>query len=390
MMIQQERGAAVVIALSVVVMLVVFGSTLLTRSLHESSLMDRARFQHAAFHNAEAALDHALEQIAGGVFGDVGTHLLSGGSYWAEVWDVTEDVTLDADQYRIFGHGLFQLEQRDLEVVAEAESESVFQFALFGSSAVEVSGTAITDSFDSSVAPYDSDTAGDSGDVGTNAIAEGGIVISGSIAINGQVAVGEGGDPETVVTVDGGSALITGEPPFLAQSNNLDMPAVSTPPGLSCTIPFSIAGGHTMILPDDAPAGACNGNGECCFSDLSAAGGATLTTSVPISVYVTGSFSATGNTTIGVPTDPTQFLLILASPEQATISGDWAGNTEFYGGVYAPTGDIEIKGNAEIFGSVIGEHVIITGDAQIHYDEALIDIGPTGSYELEVVLWRDL
>mgnify|MGYP001569578734 CR=1 FL=1 len=73
-----------------------------------------------------------------------------------------------------------------------------------------------------------------------------------------------------------------------------------------------------------------------------------------------------------------------------TIEGDVTGNTKFYGGIYAQAGDIDIRSNAEIFGSVIAQEVEVSGNAQVHYDEAMAGVGPAGSYDPDVVEWQDL
>jgi len=116
-----------------------------------------------------------------------------------------------------------------------------------------------------------------------------------------------------------------------------------------------------------------------------------LTADGSVKVYVTGQFSASGNTTIGVSSDPTYLLLLLVSSQEATIEGGLTGNTEFYGGLYAPTATINISGNAEVFGSVVAKTVKVSGNAKVHYDEALgVLTDPVGLYQVRVFSWREL
>jgi len=51
------------------------------------------------------------------------------------------------------------------------------------------------------------------------------------------------------------------------------------------------------------------------------------------------------------------------------------GNTEMYAQVYAPLGDVEFAASGEMMGSLEGKNIKISGSGDIHYDEALPDIG---------------
>lgn len=67
-----------------------------------------------------------------------------------------------------------------------------------------------------------------------------------------------------------------------------------------------------------------------------------------------------------------------------------SGNGGFKGAVYAPHFDVEMKGGGghdtpTIFGSFVGNNIIMTGVQSVHYDEALADGGLVG--EFKVVSW---
>jgi len=371
-------GAALVTSLGIVVILAILSSSFLLRAIHETLLSRRSSSQHHALFLAEASMDTAIQNLRVGQSNDVSVTTMSGGSFWAEV-----DPTLVPMEYLITGHGFHAGEQRNTEAVVRQAPTSVFQFALFGSQQVVVSGEAITDSYNSSQGPYDPNAFGQNGDVGTNATTAGGVNISGSIAINGQIAVGANvADPNSVVTITGGSAIITENPPVVSQSQALPTPPVTVPGGLTCT-DLTVTG-QTVVTLSSAV-------GQYCFEDLSISGGGTLTADGSVKVYVTGQFSASGNTTIGVSSDPTYLLLLLVSSQEATIEGGLTGNTEFYGGLYAPTATINISGNAEVFGSVVAKTVKVSGNAKVHYDEALgVLTDPVGLYQVRVFSWREL
>ncbi|MDP3702973.1 MAG: hypothetical protein Q8R78_01075 [Candidatus Omnitrophota bacterium] len=362
--------------LVMLVAMVAVGAASLTRSATELQGSTRFTTSHRAFHLAEASVDAAIVNFQGGQLDGLVLSTLSSGSYWATVHPQGGLV------YLVNGHGLQGLEQRDVEAVVRLTPRSIFQYGLFGGDQVIISGQAITDSFDSSQGAYDPGTAGAEGDLGTNSVVTGGITISGSIAINGQVAVGPGvADPGSVVAISGGTALITGSPPVESQSTTMALPQVTVPEGLTCE-DMVVTGQTTLLLPSVLV--------HHCFHDLTVSGGGMLTADGPVKVYVTGAFTASGNTVIGIPSDPTAMLLFLVSNEQATFEGSLTGSTEFYGGMYAPSATIAITSNAQVFGSVVARTVDVSGDAQVHYDHALGNLTePIGIYDTDLLSWRE-
>jgi hypothetical protein len=388
----------------VAALLTLIASASLLRSLSEHSLGGRSRAQHQAFALAETAVDASLRNLRAGQFGNLTTTNLAGGLYWAAVADAVQDPSLLALQRRISAHGQYQSEQRDVEALAQLTPVSVFGDALFGDEQVIVRGNATTDSYDSRVGAYGEprvDAVGntlldergdpilnqdDHGDVGTNATTTepepSGIDVSGSIGINGQVVVGsDATDPNSVVEINGGAVIITADPPVVSQATPMLMPEMSVPAGLTCSDQSVI---EEVTLP--------SANGPYCFHNLQVTGGGILTTDGPVEVYITGRLAATGNTVVGVAAHPAWMLFLLTSTQDATVSeATVSGTTSFYGGLYAPSATITIRGDAEIFGSVVANTIDLAGNASVHYDEAMSEReGPIGSYETRVLFWRDL
>lgn len=372
-----ERGLIIIFSMGVILVLTIIGSAFLVRSVHEEHTSELSAFWHRALSLAEASIDAAMMKQHVGDFTDLSTVTMAGGTYWA---DITP--TGAPWQYLVNGHGMHQTIQRNIEAVTQLTPTSVFQFALFGNSSVTVSGDVVTDSYNSLQGSYDPNTAGQNGDVGTNTTAVGGVSIDGGILINGQIAVGpDVPNPDTVVDVSGGSAIITGNPPIVSQAVALPMPTVIIPAGLSCTN-LTVNGNQTVVL---SAAG-----GPYCFDTLSVSGGGTLTADGPVKVYVTTFFHATGNSAVGVPSNPSYLTMLMTSTSQATIESSMSGTTEFYGGMYAPNAHVDVGGNAHVFGSVIAQEVEVSGDAQVHYDEALGDLmDPIGLYKVKVLSWRE-
>jgi hypothetical protein len=367
-----------VLSLELTLVLTTLGSSIYWNSLHEVRLAEWSRATNQAIWHAEAASDSSLRNLRRGDFGNLPLTPLADGIFWADVAQTAVPL-----QFRILGHGVAGGAQRDVELVAQLAEESVFQFALFGSQHVELAGDPAIDSYDSGEGAYNPATANENGDVGTNVTTPGGIVIDGSIEINGQVAVGpEAPDPNAVVTINGGSADITGQPPVVSQTDALFMPAVTPPPGMPCQN-LTLAGSTELTLSSAV--------GVYCFRNVSVIGNSRLTADGPVTVYITGDFTMAGNTTVGTPASPGNFLVYSTGTGRIDINGQMGGTTDFYGGIYGPRATIELSGDAEVFGSVVTQQVGVNGNAQIHYDEALSVVdGPTGLYRVRVLSWREL
>jgi Tfp pilus assembly protein PilX len=91
---------------------------------------------------------------------------------------------------------------------------------------------------------------------------------------------------------------------------------------------------------------------------------------------------------------PSRFNLYGTSTSSQTIKV--AGNGALSGVIYAPNGDITFTGNTPmIFGAATGKTITISGNAQVHYDEALGQNAfgtpaDSGNSALKIELWREL
>lgn len=400
-----RRGFVFILTLAVIIFVSLAGSTLLVGGVTRSNIGLRTQSRSSALHLAEAAAHQAALNLR---TADAGDDTLTGALYSGD-FTINSVTALGNDLTRVLASGTSQFETRQVEVVYRLVGESIFQFALFGDQLVSVSGSAITDSYDSCAGLYENDpddpdyNAGHNGDVGTNSTAAGGITVGGSIFVDGQLAVGmDVDDPESLVTgydpafITGGTSPPSDTQDVVAQPTAFPMPAVEVPAGLTCSA-LTVGGNTTTTLPAGGGA-ACVGN-ECCFTTLTVQGGGELTASTDVKVYMTDELTATGNTVVGVPSDPTRMLFLIASTGEATIEGTITGSSQFYGALYAPDAAITITGNADVFGSIIAEQINVTGSAAIHYDECLTacdvpDPPPScdisNTYETTTVSWREI
>ena len=159
------------------------------------------------------------------------------------------------------------------------------------------------------------------------------------------------------------------------------MPNVTVPDGLTCT-DQTVGGSETVTL----------AAGTYCYRNLTIQGNGTLTASGSVTVYLTGELTAQGNSSVGVPTDPTEMVFLMTSTSEATIEqGEITGSNLFYGAIYGPQATINITGNAEVYGAIIADRVNLSGSAEIHYDEAVNTITEVSNlYQTSVVYWQEL
>jgi hypothetical protein len=389
-----------IMSLGITSFLLAAGATLLMRGLAETGVSQRARDQHLAFQMAEAGIDRSLfdletPSVADDILTDTLATMNSDFSITSSV--PSGDLVIVQSRGTVRPIGTPGSEIRDVEAVIERTPESVFQFALFGSELVNIGGSTITDSYDSSLGLYGSQTPGDEGDVGTNATTNDGlttgITVEGTtLVVNGQMVVGpEVTDFTDVVQGNVNDDFITGDPPYVSQPREFPMPDDLTAPPPGCETVIPPKDGNTITLQ--------TGVDYCPIGDLTINGGERFTANGPVKIYLAGTLIVTGNAQIGVETNPSYMAFLIASSGGATFEGTLTGSSEFWGTMYGPHATISISGNADIYGSIIAENVDLSGEAQIHYDESLgnCDV-PTpppscdisNLFSTEVVAWRDL
>lgn len=374
----QQRGSLIVWS---VLMTAIFSSWVsagLQRSLmeHRAALLDVRSAQ--GIHLAEAGLDqtiHNLQTIEAA--DDIFAAVLPSGTFTIE-----EPLTvLDVLVYEARIHGTAGNIQRSINAVLRVTPLSLFRFAMFGDEQMTVGGSIRVDSYDSRDGAYDAVTnSGSNGNIGTNATEDGAIDLNGnSFFIDGQLSVGpDVADPASIVN-GLNESLISADPPVIS-SPEFPLPTVQIPEGVVCE-DLTLTGSVVWTLPSP---------GTYCFANLHVKGGATLTSTGPVTIYLTESLNFEGDSTIGVVNDPTQFLILMETGSSVDISGSIEGEAELYAALYGPDANISIAGDSIIYGAVIGNTVSMSGDARLHYDEALADMTKLSNEgEVEILSWRE-
>jgi hypothetical protein len=314
----------------------------------------------------------------------------------------------------------------EVEISATIEQPLVpiFSYAAFGTGngcdILNFAGGGNTSSYDSSLGatPQTLDLTG--GNVGTNGNLA---VLGGTTTINGTLSTPRAGvgnctnNNVTAVTISGNGSVTEGLVELPQEVDYEDPGAiVPTPPttniswnGSSTCVAYVLLGcvgnGNGVTLTPATP------TTEITLGNISVTGGANLVLNAGI--YEVNSISLTGNSTLTIASGPV--VIRVQGDGQATpinLTGGAIANSTYvssnlqfvYGGtgnvtlnggttssalVYAPNADITLNGNADFYGSIIGETVTVSGGARLVYDRALgSTIFKPGNISLTTFTWE--
>ncbi|MCF8144711.1 MAG: pilus assembly PilX N-terminal domain-containing protein [Deltaproteobacteria bacterium] len=418
---ENDRGAALVIALMFLAIVALAGSTAVILTSTDIQIGSNYKSSSSAFYNADAGVNFALAKMKAGLTANPKTFQLP-----TVVWD--PDNPTDPNSFTVLTSApfaapagfSFSYEAPGVTMIAnniftftaiganpdDTEAQAVitatfspsglFNYGIFGDLGVTLSGNGRTDSYDSSAGPYTWATHNNEGDVGTNAITAGAISLSGNAKVYGDAMAGKGGNPATCVTTSGNAAVV---PPGqkLAADEQKDMPAITDPGGGTNIPAWNLSGNSSDTL----------SGGTYRLPGISITANATGTISGHVILYVTGNINISGNGNLVIPAGSS--LTIYASgsvsisgngisnntgyPKNLQIYGTStcnsvtvSGNGNVYGAIYAPSATVSVTGNGDIYGSVIGRTIAIPGNGNVHYDEDLQNTGPISG--LKLLTWK--
>lgn len=121
----------------------------------------------------------------------------------------------------------------------------------------------------------------------------------------------------------------------------------------------------------------------------------TVKTGSTLTVYTNGNITVTGNGMMNGNTpgaNPCSSLLVYgttAAPSTQEIKV--GGNGQLYAAIYAPNGNLEMKGGGSsgmVLGSMVAKTISMNGGTDFHYDEALAKLNSGNPFG--IVKWREL
>jgi len=383
------RGAALVIAMLVMAVLLMAGTTFLTISSTESQIALNQRAAAQASLLAEAAIHKTLAQLNDnpGYTGETDTALGAG------TFTITATTTFgcSATSARsLVATASVPVRGGNAQVVLQATADQVSYPFRWGAFAA-VPNTVIqddriekelwikhdgsTDSFDSSLGSYDATTnRGKGGDIGGNAD----VTLDDSVQVWGNVRAGDAIHNGSGVTVTGAQTD--------SLSPNLTSPGEPLPsvtPGTTPTTGLIVTSGTYTLTA-----------GTYYYTSLTMSSNTTLATSGgPVTVYVTGAVSIGNSVTIG--THPGTQLQIITKSDGTNsdfttlAAGD---NFTLYGSLYGKNTNITLGNDSRTFGSVIGRIIRMGDRSAVHFDQAISrrEVCHNGKYNIRLGTWREV
>ena len=401
----KERGAALIIAILVALMMLLLAMPILTKLSGQYRITVKSYRQLAALNLAEAGVERAIWELNHGNItyweGDDNLRTMTISSFQASGGTEVGDIVIEAfglggdnpiiqSTGRVPHIGTATVDKTIRVMLEISGGRSLFDYGIFGDEGVEMAGNAQTDSYDSREGEYGGDNVGDQGDTGTNASHYSCLFLRNNADINGDAIVGPGADPVNVIVTQNNSG-ISGEK--LALDEEKELPSIPAPEGLAWRGDYTVGHNDTDTISE---------SGE--YTSFIMQSNSTVTVTEDISLYISGEFSMESNTQLEIAEGVTLTIYLggtftqrsnsqinnlsqgpvklqIYGTENFTPTMTWRSNSSFYGAVYVPEATVHFHSNADFFGSVIADYVEIDSNAGLHYDLALGNLASIFSEE---------
>ena len=396
---QEEKGAVLVISLLVTVALLIVIMPFLFKLSGEYRKTDRTFKSLAALNLAEAGVERAIWELN---FGDISTwsgdstaRTLTLSSVQTSEGDTVGDIVISISNpessspiVESTGKILFRNSDtvdRTISVELAKYLEPIFDNALFGNSGITLSGNSFVDSYDSRDGIYGGDNIGSNGHIATNNTSYGCITLENEAIVFGDAKIGENGDPDDILLLN--SAVVHGDTSALSASK--PMLPIPIPEGLvfkgnyTLDVPtkggidtISESGEYSSFVIDDNSIVTIDGdviltvagefsmakNAEICILEGSS-----------LQLYLGGTFIQNKDSGFNTHTDDPKVLSLFGT-EGFASEMIWYSNSSFYGSVFLPSSTFTLQSNIDIYGAMSANYVIVSANARIHYDTALLDV----------------
>ncbi|MFQ5658677.1 MAG: hypothetical protein ACE5G5_14135, partial [Candidatus Methylomirabilales bacterium] len=342
-------------------------------STTETQIAHNQLDQVRAFYVADAGTQVALHRIKLNTLADPAYYAdptnLVGGSAAFETGNYAYTlVNLGLDPagnpvIRVTSTGMVDAARSTVSARIQAAYNSWFGDAAHAKEKLVLKGNVRTDSYSSITSPDASVCTGGAcpgttGGVSTDETAANVMKLTGKVWVGGDALVGPGGNPAAAIE-QGSTVTIQGSKGTEAEV--LTMPCLTLPSGVSSS-------GNLTLNNESLVWGTPGTTTILAFDGVEINGNSSVQVQGTVILYVLGGFGLSGNTAVnpgGIPNHLEIRFLSQDGPFRVE------GNTLFSGVAYGCNLTIEAKGNAEVFGSLVGEEVTLGGNARVHYDEAL-------------------
>jgi len=353
-----------------------FSLSVFAKNLASYHASQRTIDRFFAFHEAEGGLDQAIAQLRSNLaYNGQGYTGFGQGGYDVQVNIPDPAANPNLRRITVNGHApnnvptAYAYERR--QVVAHVNFlPASSNFAVFSDTTIQMSGNAETDSYDSRLGSYQSQEPRDNGDIGTNAIQASSVTLSGNVEVGGDAIVGPQGNPSSVIHTTGNAEI---EGTTSAATSPTVLNPVVVPSNLTNQGNLQLSGNTTVTL----------GSGTYWYSTISISGNGRLNLTGSATIYVTGNVSISGNGVVTAQNLPTNLTLNVSGAQSVSFTG----NAKFYAKVYAPDSNFHLSGNGRLFGSVAADSIQQSGNAEVHYDEALSAGSGSSTTKSNLLAW---
>jgi len=388
---RKKEGFALITSVGLISTMTTMSLALMLSVVYESKSTEAFENRIVTFHAAEGALDQTIANLrADNTYAGLPATATAQGTVQTIVCSQQNAANCDdpanppnADIYLIQATGSFGadanawgFQQRVINTVIDLRAGGGFDFAIFSDGSIQMSGNAKTDSYNSNNGPYQPAFADQEGDIGTNLSTAHAVQMSGNAIVGGDAIVGPNSNVNTAV-VSSGNARVEGN--VEANTAIKALTPVAVPGNVACQGQLKINGNSTVTL----------NAGTYCYDGIQVNGNGKLRFNGAVEIYSTSSVKFNGN---GVGTGqeiPSNFKLLVQGAHEVKISG----NGNVYGAIYAPESPLSISGNGHTYGAIVGATLAMSGNALVHYDEALKDVqaGDGGGDDLsdDLISWLE-
>jgi hypothetical protein len=237
---------------------------------------------------------------------------------------------------------------------------------LIGLNGVSMSGSAYTDSYNSSKGAYSAATAGKNGNIASN----GSITLSNTAKVNGDARPGP---LNAVALLD--SASVTGIK--LPMSSAISYPSVVLPAGITNLGDVTMSSGTQNVA-----------GGTYLIRNLNLSGTATINWQGPVTLYIQNSYTVKDRVVINTYQNKPANRVIYFLPTCTTAS--WTGTNSCVGDLYAPDTNFTVSGSVQKFGRIIAKSINNSSTGGMHADDALPQPGGMSSYAPDAATYEEV
>lgn len=359
---RNDHGAAMMIALGVLLMLGVLGTAAVQTAKVDMDIAENFQHDVKSLYVADAGAEHAYAVIRDSLSWRTGftEYPFAGGDYTVVLID---RFTIPALDDTIVGYSLGRYQGAQTVVEFKLAHSQAFRWALYSDSALTMCGTSYTDSYDSDSGSYAATMSLTGGDVGSN----GQVDLCGDSDINGDATSSTPGEMDIYGSADVNDTSTTAPLIILdpvpqseiddAENNNI------APGGLSGSFTYNAGTDNIRVLPTQILILA---DGVYFFNDFDISGTIQLAPGASVRIYLVGDAKLGSQAKINITGKPVDFQIYSVGDEFRI-----AGGAEMRAVVYAPETEFSLTGGADLYGAFVGDFGSGVGNTQFHYDRSL-------------------